>query len=229
MMKKLAIIHTTPATIEPLKALALEMVADCQVVNFMDDSILPQLAENGGDLRPVAGRLIRYARFAEQAGADAILEACSSVGPLAPMMQEQVSIPVVRIDEAMAEEAVHRGACIGIAATLETTLKPTAHLVRAKAREAGRRVEVKPVLVRGAYERLMAGDKEAHDALLVKALSRLANEADAVVLAQASMARVVPLLPTAEQSKFLSSPRSGMARVRDVLEHVANQRAEVNA
>ena len=44
-MHKLAIIHTTPATVEPLKALAAEIVPGVNVVNFVDDSILPQLRE----------------------------------------------------------------------------------------------------------------------------------------------------------------------------------------
>ena len=63
-MPKLAIIHTTPATVEPLKALAAEMLADCELVNFVDDSILPQLAKNGGNLFEVEERLIHYASFA---------------------------------------------------------------------------------------------------------------------------------------------------------------------
>ena len=54
-----------------------------QVINFVDDSILPQLAENGGNVSDVQDRLVSYARFAEQAGAHIILEAWSSVGELA--------------------------------------------------------------------------------------------------------------------------------------------------
>ena len=47
-MDKLAIIHTTAVTIEPLGALAAEMLPGWQVINFLDDSILPQLRESGG-------------------------------------------------------------------------------------------------------------------------------------------------------------------------------------
>ena len=50
-MGKLAIIHTTTATVEPLRALAEELLPGCRVINFVDDSILPQLAENGGEIR----------------------------------------------------------------------------------------------------------------------------------------------------------------------------------
>ncbi len=218
MSKRLAIIHTTPATIEPLKGLAAELLDGVEVVNFVDDSILGQLAANAADLSQVEGRLVQYASFAEEVGADVILEACSSVGELVKEMQRQVSVPVVRIDEAMAEQAVCQGRRIGIAATLATTLNPTMRLLSDKARAFGREVELVPVLVKGAYEKLAAGDKEGHDALLVEALTRLASRVDLVVLAQASMARVIPKLPLDEQGKFVSSPRGAMERVKKILQ-----------
>lgn len=217
-MTKLAIIHTTPATIDSLKTLAAEIIPGCQVINFLDDSILPQLAENGGNLDEIRGRFLRYFNCAEDAGADIILEACSSVGELAAEGQDLVRVPVVRIDDAMAEEAVRRGSRVGIAATVATTLNPTTRLIRTKAEAAGKAVDVEPVLVAEAYRRLMAGDRSGHDQLLASALLDLVRRVDVVVLAQASMARMVDTLPEDVRGKFLSSPRLGMQRVRRALE-----------
>jgi aspartate/glutamate racemase len=217
MERTLAIIHTTVVTIDTLKALAAELLPGYHVVNIVDDSILPQLARNNGDVGAVSERLIGYARFAEQAGADAILSACSSVGEVAAQMRQQVTIPLVRIDEVMAEEAVRRGTKIGVAATLQTTLNPTIRLVEQKAQERGVVVEITPLLANGAYQKLMAGDKVGHDADLAAALGELAVQVDVVVLAQASMARVVPSLPAKQQDKCLTSPRLGMERVRAML------------
>jgi Asp/Glu/hydantoin racemase len=200
-----------------MKALAAELLPGCEVVNFVDDSILPQLAQNGADLTGVEERLVHYARFAEQVGADVILEACSSVGEVVAKMRTAVSLPIVRIDEAMAEVAVQSGTRLGVAATLQTTLGPTARLLRTKAEAAGRQVEVTPLLVEGAYKKLMAGDREGHDNLLIQNLQELARQVDVVVLAQASMARVLPGLPAAERAKIMSSPRLAVERVRDVI------------
>ena len=221
MPHTLATIHTTPLTIEPLATLAGEILPGTRVVNLVDDSILPQLLENGGDVSAVESRLIQYARIAESVGADAILSACSSVGALAAAMQAEVGVPVVRIDEAMAEEAVARGGRIGVAATLPTTLAPTLDLLRRKARDAGSHDEVtfEPLCVHAAYERLVAGDRAGHDRLLSEALARLADATDVVVLAQASMARVLSSLDGAQRDRFLTSPRLGMERVRGVLDH----------
>ena len=216
-MTRLAIIHTTSATVDSMKALAAEILPGSELVNFVDDSILPQLGRNGGNLAQVEERLIHYARFAEQVGADVILEACSSVGEVVDKMQSAVSIPIVRIDDAMAEEAVQRGTRLGVVATLPTTLQPTTRLLGAKAEAAGKHVEVTPLLIEGAYEKLMAGDREGHDNLLVEKLQELARRVDIVVLAQASMARVLPRLSDAEQDKILTSPRLAMKRVKNVV------------
>jgi len=216
-MTKLAIIHTTSATVDSMKALATEILPGFELVNFADDSILPQLGQNGGNLTEVEERLIHYARFAEQVGANVILEACSSVGEVVAKMQSAVSIPIVRIDEGMAEQAVQRGEHLGVAATLPTTLEPTTRLLRAKADRAGRQVEITPLLIEGAYQKLIAGDRQGHDNLLVEKLQELARTVDVVVLAQASMARVLPRLSVANQDKILVSPRLAMEAVKNVI------------
>lgn len=216
---KLAFIHTTPVTIEPFKALAAELLPDCDVLNFVDDSILPELLRNGGRIEDVRERWFAYARFAEQQGAACIVSACSSVGELAEAARLIVQVPVLRIDEAMAEAAVRRGTRIGVAATMPTTLNPTFRLLERKAEELGSSIELTPALAEEAYERLISGDRDGHDRILAKALLELVGKADVVVLAQASMARVVAALPEELQPKFLSSPRLGM-------EEVARQMAE---
>jgi aspartate/glutamate racemase len=222
MSTKVAVLHTTPVTVEPLKELASNMIPECKVLNFVDDSILPQLAENGGDIEDIEERLIQYAKNAEQVGADVILNACSSVGEVVAKAREQLSVPIVRIDEAMAEKAIKQGNQIGVVATLSTTLDPTLRLLQEKARDFNRTVEFKPKLAEEAYKCLIAGDKKGHDTTLAKTLMEIAKETDVVVLAQASMARVVSTLPEKQQKKFLSSPELGMEKVRQVLEGVSS-------
>ncbi len=217
-MQKFAITHTTPVTVSLLRNLAHELLPGWEIVDFVDDTILPQLASNGGDVEQVVGQLVRFAHLAEQAGAAGVLNACSSVGEAVQAMAQAVSIPVVRIDEAMAEEAVQRGRQIGIAATVETTLNPTRRLILAKAASIRAEIELEPVLVSEAYQKLVSGDQAGHDQALATALDGLAKRADVIVLAQASMSRVLPALPADLRQKFLSSPRSGMEKLKMILE-----------
>jgi len=214
---RVAVIHTSPLTIDPIRALIAELIPGADVVNFVDDSVLPQLARNGGDVSAVEARLVTYARHAEQVGAQVILNACSSVGEVVAQMRASVAVPVVRIDDAMAEEAVARGDRIGVAATLPTTLAPTVALLRRKAEEAGSRASFDARVATGAFRLLAAGDRQGHDQALLELLGELAAVNDVVVLAQASMARVLPGLPEAQRARFLSSPRSGVERVAQVV------------
>ncbi len=212
-MSKLAILHTTPATLDPLKALAAELLPGVGLINILDDSILPQLINNGGNLDEVSPRWFEYVRSAYQAGANVIMSACSSVGELVPPARSLVPVPVLRIDEPMAEQAVQMAETIGVAATLATTLAPTTRLLEKKAADARRTVTLETMLVSEAYQRLQAGDRAGHDAILADGLCQLAGRTGVVVLAQASMARAVSSLPPALQEKFLTSPRSGMQQV----------------
>jgi Asp/Glu/hydantoin racemase len=129
-----------------------------------------------------------------------------------------VSIPVVRVDEAMADLAVELGSRIGVIATLPTTLHPTAELVQARADAVGAPVTVTAHLCTGAFEALSRGDTATHDALIADGLRQLLGAVDVVVLAQASMARVADTLPEEDRRvPILSSPRSAVERARTVL------------
>ncbi|MDD9267375.1 aspartate/glutamate racemase family protein [Paenibacillus sp. GCM10023248] len=217
MTTKLAIIHTTPVTVDSLKALAAELLPGVPVMNWVDDSILPQLAANGGNIGEIEDRFRQYALIAQRTGASCILSACSSIGELAARVQPHLDIPIVRIDEAMAEYAVNSAHTVGVAATLETTLQPTQRLISGKAEQAGKSVRIESVVAKSAYQKLLAGDKEGHDEELAAVLRNLAAKTDIVVLAQASMARVISQFAPEEQTKFLSSPRLGMLRVKQVI------------
>ncbi len=221
-MPKLAIIHTAPVNIEPLNALASELLPAYEVINLMDDSILPHL-RNGGTIEDIEDRLTQYVRIAESIGAEGILHVCSSIRDLVPRVQQQVAIPIVCIDEAMAKAAVRDYERVGIVATLPTTLEPTLSLLQRTAAGVDHPVRIVPMLVEGAFARLQDGDAAGHDALLVEAFQNLVDDVDVVVLAQASMARVVATLPAAVQERFLSSPRLGMAHLKAVLEARAHE------
>jgi Asp/Glu/hydantoin racemase len=172
-----------------------------------------------GSLRKVTiRRLISQIASAEEAGANAVLVTCSSIGPGVTLAQELFEIPVLRIDDAMAEKAVRQARTIGVLATLRTTLDPTTALLREKAAQAGRTVELVECLCEGAFPAVLAGDTATHDRMLRQALMEDLKGVDLIVLAQASMARVVSTL-TADglQAPVLSSPELAVLSARQAL------------
>lgn len=216
-MQRIAMIHTAPATITVLKPLVAEHMPAIEVMNVMDDSILPQLLSNGNDLSEIKQRFDQYVNIAVAQGASAVICACSSLGPLVETVHPKPPIPVFRIDEAMAEAAIKSGTKIGVVATMETTLTPTTALIERKAAHLGKNVILQPVHVAGAFDRLMAGDTAAHDQLLLEGLQTLEPQVDVVVLAQATMARVVTSLAPVAQAKCLTSPALGIKHIAQTL------------
>ena len=78
-------------------------------------------------------------------------------------------------------------------------------------------IAVERTLLQEAFDALVAGDEQKHNDLLVGEITRLAGICDVVVLAQGSMARVVPLLPPEVQRKTITSPRLSVERARALL------------
>ncbi|MDO4292512.1 MAG: aspartate/glutamate racemase family protein [Eubacteriales bacterium] len=211
-MKKLGIIHTTPATIASLNSLVREIIGDVEIINFLDDSILGDMCR-GHEVEYVRNRWISYAVTLGRLGADAVLSACSTVGAFAEEADRLLAVPVYRIDEAMCARAAEQGKSISVFATLSSTLEPTTALLRRKAKELGKDVAIHPVLVEGAYEALMSGDKPLHDQKIREAVEKWLPQSDVAVLAQASMASAVE--PGSEAAKkLLTSPRLGIEKLK---------------
>ncbi|HLX68437.1 MAG TPA: aspartate/glutamate racemase family protein, partial [Verrucomicrobiae bacterium] len=107
---------------------------------------------------------------------------------------------------------------IGVIATLRTTLEPTADLISRRAVAAGKQIELTSKLCDGAFEALMSGDSATHDAKVSSTLKELSKQVDVVVLAQASMARVVDTLKAEDKHvPILASPAIAVEYLAGVL------------
>jgi Asp/Glu/hydantoin racemase len=216
--RRLALIHTVAGLVPRFRELAAELLPDVETFDIVDETLLRDATTEGRVSLDTARRLFAHLAAAERHGADAILVTCSSMGNVVDAARPFAGVPLLRVDQAMAEQAVERGTRIGVLATLWSTLGPTAALIRRTAHEAGREVEVRDRLCEGAFEALSAGDTDGHDESVREGLRELIGWAEVIVLAQASMARVIDTLTDDERrTPILSSPRLGMERMRDLL------------
>jgi Asp/Glu/hydantoin racemase len=192
-----------------------------EVFHIADEMLLKVVLAQGGLSPFIFRRVAEHVRAAEEAGADVVQVTCSSIGPCVEPARTMVSVPVLKVDEPMVQQAIALGQRIGVAATAPTTLKPTANLVREQARLAGREVQVEAVLCEGAYAALFGGQPEEHDRIVRDYLQALATRTDVILLAQASMARVADTLPAdPRRIPILSSPRLAVERAREVLAQI---------
>lgn len=205
--KTLALIHTSATLVPVFAQLCKAKLPNVDTFNIVDDSLVRAIGAKGGITPDISARVAGYIASARSGGADFILVTCSSIGPAVEASAPFSAVPVLRVDQPMADLAVRTGRRIGVIATLPTTLNPTADLVRRRAALAGKPIELTARLCEGAFEALMAGDTAKHDALVGAALRELSTQVDVILLAQASMARVVDTLPAADRRiPILASP-----------------------
>lgn len=212
-MKKLVVIHTTPATLGSLGVLVGELLPGCQVSNLLDDSILPEINREGCITPGVRARLYTLLELAQTIRPDAILCACSSIGGVMEEGATFCTVPVLRIDGPMAENAVRESENIAILATLSSTLDPTCDLLRRKAADIGKEVCLCGDVIAGAGTLLSAGRVEAYDRLVADAILTKLQTNAVVLLAQASMARCMHLIPEELRGRVFTSPRTGVAQL----------------
>ena len=218
MTKTLGLVHTSATLVPVFQELCKQYIPHVNVFNIVDDSLIKQVI-NRGELRAdTARRVVNYAGSAESAGADYIMFTCSSIGAAVEAAADLTQVPVLRVDQPMADQAVATGSRIGVIATLPTTLAPTSDLVQRRAAVVGKDIQLKAVLCEGAFEALMGGNPVLHDTMVAKALKELSTQVDVIVLAQASMARVVDTLSESEKIvPILASPPIAMAYLATVL------------
>lgn len=210
-------IHTGPVLVEVIRAQFARALPGVRLVNVVDDGLLAEVRAAGAVTPTVARRVLQYGIIAQSSGADAILNCCSSVGEVADLLAQTLDIPVVKIDDRMATRAVELGPRIAIVGTVATTLAPTERMIQRKADAAASAVNLRRYLIDDAFDALLRGEAEAHDKLVQAAIVEAMRDNDVVVLAQGSMARLVPLFGDKPAVPILSSPVLGVEALAERL------------
>ena len=217
-MKTVVAIYTGHGLAGPLQGLFSEQLPKCRLVNIIDDSLIQDVIREGVVKPPVVRRLVQYYMVSMDMGADIILNTCSSVGEVVEIARHLIDTPILRIDEPMISKSVKMAQKIGVLATLPTTLDPTVRLIKSKADSFGKTVSIINGLADGAYQALIEGRPGEHDDLILKAATRVALDAEVLVLAQGSMARMEKQLAQQTGKIVLSSILSGIQAVKSMLE-----------
>ncbi len=220
MNKQVVLIHTSLVFFqrEPLLfELFKEILPDVTITNIIEDKMLQVVMDNEFISPEITRRMCYYALSAESMGADAIFNTCSSLGPTMDVVRKIVKIPVVKIDEGMAEKVAKESRHVGVLATVATTLKPTIDLIELHATQLGKDVETKPFLSAGAFNLLMGGNTELHDLAVIQKAKEASEWADSIALAQCSMARLGPRIANEINIPVFSSPRLGVEHLKRVL------------
>lgn len=216
-MKKIALFHTSAATLEMMTKLTSKIMPNVKIMHIVEDSMIKDVMANKGVTPEINARIVAYIKAAEMAQCDVFMTACSSIGGVVEQCQFMTTMPLTRIDTAMIDEAITIGGKISVLATVETTLNPTLDYIQRKAQASDNTLDIKPMLMADAFIALLDGDTQQHDKIVKKGLEKALTESDVVILAQASMARVLDTLTPPPAIPVLTSPERGICWLKAYL------------
>jgi catechol 2,3-dioxygenase-like lactoylglutathione lyase family enzyme len=208
MQPKIGFIHSTRLVLPLVEAAA--SVAGVDQLHISDDTLVRELVESKAIGAGLRSRVLTHTRSLQDRGCGRIILTCSSLSPLVDALADELSVPFVKIDAPMMEDALSLvpaagQARVAIIATNPTTEAPSRLLAYATVRGltgAGRAAASwEFVLLPQAFAALSSGDKEGHDAAVVRAAEELSARFDRVLFAQVSMGRVKPRLSASCREK----------------------------
>ncbi len=229
-MRKIAFLHASPAALTPLAHYYKQAAPDLEITNLLDDGLLRLFAAGAWAVVELRlGEMLATARDVH--AAEAALLTCSAVpGPILARLRRTAGLPVLKIDESVARAAVRAGRRIGLVVTFPPTLETSRTLLEDAAAEVGISIDIVSRLVPQAYDALLAGDAATHDQQVLTAIEELTAEGvEVIVLAQVSMARVLPSVEGRIAVPILSSLHTSLEALRELLAERPSSPAEVPA
>jgi Asp/Glu/hydantoin racemase len=211
---RIVLFHATPVAMDPVKAAMAALWPEAESVNLLDESLTldrgPELSEE------LIERFVDLGRYAQRSGADGILITCSAFGPAIDRMQDELSLPILRPNEAMFREAIAAGDRIGMLATFAPAVGTMEEEFRQFAAEAGSSATLDTFVVPDAIDLLRTGDEDAHSRLVAEAAPRFAGH-DAIMLAHFSTSRAAASVRAVVDVPVLAAPEAAVTRMKGLV------------
>ena len=216
-MKRLSMIHTAPLVVDILKRLLGERYPELESFHMVDESLIQDARRHSGMAPATVRRVAGLCGLSRDAGAEVILFTCSTTSPAVDSVRPLFDIPILKIDDPMAAKAVESARRIGLLCTSRTTVQPSEALLRYHADRKGHEVDITTVVEAEAYFALRDGDQKKHDRSVCAAASKLAQNCDVIVLAQASMEHLASEIFEMTSVPVFSSPKICVESLAEVL------------
>jgi aspartate/glutamate racemase len=202
-------LHSAQSNIAVFEAARRALKLDDVILKHRVRSDLLAAAEKAGGATPAIISNTVTELHALARGAHGLLLTCSTLGAAAARAEAEIGLPVRRVDQALADEAVRAGGQVIVLCATGTTIGPTRDLFEAAAMQTGASIEVR--LVPGAWDLFRAGRQQDYWQLIADAADGASDEgAEAVALAQASMAGAASF---AKRHAPLTSPGVGLSAI----------------
>lgn len=205
---RIACLHTAESNISVFETAAKEIdLPEGALSHEVRPDLLAAAEQAGGLTSDIARATASELRLLGQ-NADAVVLTCSTLGTAIDGLAETMPVPVLRVDAALARQAVVTGGMIVALCAVETTMGPTTRLFADVTEGSNSPYEVR--LVPGAWPLFKIGDRVGYlSAIAAAAEAAYRDGATIVALAQASIAGAADLVKSGP--KPLSSPTARLA------------------
>ncbi|WDZ78567.1 aspartate/glutamate racemase family protein [Ensifer adhaerens] len=211
-------LHTADSNVAVFENAARELGLSGANLRHTVRADLLRAAEEAGGLTGDIAQQTAAVLSALAAEADAVLLTCSTLGPSVMKAGVATTVPILRVDAALADKAAATGGKVVALCAVETTIAPTTALFAEAARRSGAALEVR--LVEGAWSLFKSGHRDSYLAAIAQAAeAAYVDGASIVALAQASMAGAADHVRNGPRP--LSSPAAGL---ESAMNTIANQR-----
>ncbi|MCQ9426824.1 aspartate/glutamate racemase family protein [Pseudomonas sp. LJDD11] len=215
--KRIFLIHATSVAIEPINQAFARLWPEAQLANLLEDSLSQDLANAGRITDELKHRFLSLAHYAVQAGAEGILFTCSAFGDAIDLCKNQLSIPVLKPNEAMISEAIAQASRIAIVATFAPAIESITEELSQAANSAGLSLELTSFTCPEALEALRSGNALLHDQMIAELVAGI-EEQDLVCFAQFSMVTAADAAKKTTALNILTTPDSAVLKLRACLE-----------
>jgi Asp/Glu/hydantoin racemase len=215
MTKRICLVHPTLLAMPPVDAAFKTLWPAATILNVLDESLYNDIPADGKLAPEIYTRLANLFRHCELSRADGIVFSGSTFGPAVEEARKQVRIPVLRIEEAMMDDAAARGGRILIVCTQKRAQPVVRGTLEAAAKRNGKPVTISELWVSGARDALNKGDNEKHDRLIAEQTAA-AGDFDQIVFGMMSMAPAKAKMPPVLAAKVLTAGEAAVARMRQL-------------
>jgi len=219
-MKRLAIIHTVKPVLNSFETRIREAMPDKDLIihNLFDDFLATDPSPDGVGYFTIDNkkRLLNDIFSAELTGADLIVTTCSTLTPIVAEIRPFVKVPIVAIDDAMAEAAVEKGSKIMVLATAKSTIPSTIARLRQAAQDITKEIVLDSTFNETAYHAMKRFDLKTHDDIVLDQAKSISGY-DVIVLAQASMAHLEREIERIANTPTFSTPDRCVQQIKKIL------------
>lgn len=215
MTTRIGLVHSVVPAIRAVEDAFGKIWPSALTTSIFDQSTYQDLGPERSLTPEIYRRIAALLRYSADCGTDAILVTGSLFGPAAIEGSKTLDIPVLTSFDGLIDEALAKGSRFTMIATDPGTNRMLEADLKARAEQAGKKVDLNAVFVPDAMNLLQGGDRESHDRMVVDAAAD-AGDCDAILLGQFSMGPTKPLVEARTGMTVLDAPEAAVRKLRSL-------------